>query len=174
VVFILGVIYLFWSHLSVFFRIESGLNIGPRGLLFDLGWKTFIDNPFGIGSNTSNLLVSIHPLVSNITGDDLHSFWLITLVEIGFIGFIYYLIISIFVLWKCSKRFNIFSKSLFCSYLGIITASIFHNTFPTFSIQLFILLFFCIAMFNVSKPWQSESIVYNTGRPRFVSRISQN
>lgn len=148
---------LFWDHLWFFYRGQNCFELSDRGDLFDLAWRTFIDNPLGIGCNNSSNLAR-----QGITGlPDLHSFWLIKLVETGFIGFIYYLIFSFFILHNCYKRSNIFSKSLFCSYLGVMTACIFNNNLATFPGQFFVFLFFCTAMLeSQNRKKLSERIKY--------------
>ena len=136
--FVTAIPVLFWDHLWFFYRGQNFFELSARGDLFDSAWRTFIDNPLGIGCNNSSNLAQ-----QGITGiPDLHSFWLITLVETGLIGFIYYWIFSFFILYSCYKRPNIFSKSLFCSYLGVMTACIFNNNLATFPVQLFVFLFF--------------------------------
>ena len=80
--------------------------------------------------------------MSSGPGEDLHSFWLITLVELGIIGLFYYVYIYAYILQNCFKKLNIYTKSLFCSLIGLMTASIFHNSFASFAVQLFIIIFF--------------------------------
>ena len=133
----------FRDYIAVFYLRGSGqfFTSSGREVLNEFSQETVTKYPFGIGFNNAPVVLDQNG-IALITGPDLHNAWLNIFVEQGVTGLIFFISFSIFIMVSSGSRSDMFSRSLFCSYVGLTINGFVNNDIMIFPIQLFITLFF--------------------------------
>ena len=124
-------------------------NLSTRSALNDAAGEMVAQSPIlGLGSNTSSSALLGYPKILMMTGNNLHNFWSVLLVEEGILGLATNLLFYIYIIYVLIKRPNIFSVCLISSIVGLMISGFFNSFLTNFSTQLFILIMFLTAVLH--------------------------
>jgi len=104
--------------------------------------------PLGVGYNNFSIAYENQ---YGISGYNPHNTWIGYFVQMGFIGFLYQVIFSIFIIIKCFKKKTVLSQVFIASFVGICIASFGYQVLDMFFVQLFITMFFTLIMLGQDK-----------------------
>lgn len=108
-------------------------------------------NPVGVGASNFSL---IYESATGEAGKNPHSTWIIYLVEQGWLGFVYQLFFSIYIMLVCLRKKSFFSKIFLGSYLGVCVSSIFYET-----LELFLSIFLWRSVLQSSSDLKEKVII---------------
>lgn len=148
-IFLIPFVYLYETINAIFLaRLKdiSMLDIfGSRGDLWQAGIEIIKENPFlGVGLNNSPLALD-NFLIVNLTGRNLHNYYIENIVNHGLIGFIIIFMMWIFILLNL-KRNNVASATSFISTLGLMITSITTNSLDQVFIYFPVVLLFSVSI----------------------------
>lgn len=121
--------------------IASHLDIAIKSL--DIGLKY----PLGVGYNNFSIAYENQ---YGILGYNPHNSWLGYFVQIGFVGLLYQIVFSLFIIIKCLKRMTLLSQAFIASFIGICVTALGYQVLDMFYVRLFITLFFAVVILEES------------------------
>lgn len=163
--FIISMVLIFLEDILFLTSLRINLNnpLGsyidsPRQLLTFISFDMLEKSPiFGIGNNISSVAFLNYPEVLELTGNNLHNFWVITLTERGLLGVVAFLVFYGYILYVCATKNNLYSVALFCSLLGLLFSSFFNSALMNFPLQLIVFLLFFLTCINQEDQVQESS-----------------